>query len=235
MKRFILPRNLLEHPAEKEMKTIYFKKSLVTKFLCFCVASCLETFVDDAWRRHSAGIDDQSALSSLASIINQSCTITQQSCAGLAVTCSFSVKLFAWKLLCTSTASFRGALFQINLKPAAPYNINLQQSHLSYGAILQPLLIYTTSNSSASISALTRIFHMIIDKLALSEHVAENGINMWPKMVPCCHKSTLMQISPKGYNFRCAWSQDRTPTLRISEFPLLILLWTPELRCETNR
>jgi len=47
MKRFILPRNSLEHPAEKEMKTIFFKKSLVTKFLYFCFASCLETFVDD--------------------------------------------------------------------------------------------------------------------------------------------------------------------------------------------
>ena len=39
---------------------------------------------------------------------------SQQSCAGLSVTYSFSVKLFAWKLLCTSTAAFRGALFHIS-------------------------------------------------------------------------------------------------------------------------
>ena len=29
------------------MKTVFFKKSIVIKFLYFCFASCLETFVDD--------------------------------------------------------------------------------------------------------------------------------------------------------------------------------------------
>ena len=47
MKRFILPRYSHEHPAEKEMKTTFFQKSLVTKFLYFCFASCPDTFVDD--------------------------------------------------------------------------------------------------------------------------------------------------------------------------------------------
>ena len=108
-KGLFCPEIHLNIQQKKKWKLFFSKKPCdqVPLFL-FCQLSW-----NSSWRRLSAGIDDWSAVSSLARIANQSRAITQQSCAGLAVTYSFSVKLFAWKLLCTSTASFKGASFQI--------------------------------------------------------------------------------------------------------------------------
>ena len=63
----------------------------MTKFLIFVLPAVLKLLLMTTQCQHSAGIDNQSTLSSLASITNQSRAITQQSCAGLAVTSSFSV------------------------------------------------------------------------------------------------------------------------------------------------